>query len=117
MSDDRGELSTAEARSQLARSRLAGTLAEIQARLKPAALAREAIGELRETGQEIASAGLAAVKRHPLRVAGTVAAIGLVAARKWFTRGAPKDTHKETTPAKRRYRKRTPPDATKGTKA
>jgi hypothetical protein len=113
MTDDRAELTTAEQRSQLARSRLAGTLAEIQGRLKPAALAREAIEELRETGQELAIAGVAAAKRNPLRVAGVVAALGLFAARRpiaaLFGKSKP-----ETEPKTKSYSRRKAAAATKG---
>ena len=42
MSNDEPTLAMAEARSDRARRRLAGTLVELQARLNPKALAREA---------------------------------------------------------------------------
>ncbi|MDO7841187.1 DUF3618 domain-containing protein [Sphingomonas immobilis] len=113
MTDERTELTTAEERSQLARSRLAGTLVAIQARLKPAALARDAIDELRETGQELAHAGIAAAKRNPLRVAGVVAAVGLFAARGPIAalfRRKPA----ETEPTPKSYSRRKAAAATKG---
>jgi len=81
---DEGEpsLAVAEARSVRARQRLAGTLVEIQARLNPKALAREAAQELREAGEELAREGLETVKRHPLTAAGMVGAVALFLARK-----------------------------------
>lgn len=82
MSDDSVDLTIAESRAQAARQRLAGTLVELQARLNPKALAREAAQELKETGQEMARDGLDAIKRHPLRVGGVAAAIGLLLARR-----------------------------------
>ena len=81
---DEGEasLAVAEARSARARQRLAGTLVEIQARLNPKALAREAAQELREAGQELAREGMETVRRHPLTFAGVATAIGLFFARR-----------------------------------
>ncbi len=83
MSDDEApSLAVAEQRSARARQRLAGTLVEIQARLNPKALAREAAQELREAGQELAREGLETVKRHPLTMAGVATAVGLFLARR-----------------------------------
>jgi hypothetical protein len=83
MSDeDEPSLAIAEQRSEAARKRLAGTLVEIQGRLNPKALAREAVQELRETGEELAREGLEAARRHPLTVAGIMTAIGLFVARR-----------------------------------
>lgn len=82
MTDDELSLVAAEARSERARRRLAGTLVEIQARLNPKALAREAAQELREAGQELAREGFETVKRHPLTIAGIATAVGLFLARR-----------------------------------
>lgn len=82
MSDDEPSLAVAQARSDRARRRLAGTLVELQARLNPKALAREAAQELREAGEELAREGLETVKRHPLTVAGVATAVGLFLARR-----------------------------------
>ena len=57
MSDDRVDLAVAESQAQTARQRLAGTLVELQARLNPKALAREAVQELKETGAGICARG------------------------------------------------------------
>ena len=75
-------VAVAEQHAATARHRLAATLVEIQARLNPKALAREAAQELREAGEELAREGLATMKRHPLTVAGVVTAIGLFLARR-----------------------------------
>lgn len=82
MSDDEPSLAVAQARSDRARQRLAATLVELQARLNPKALAREAAHELREAGQELAREGLDTVKRHPLTIAGVATAVGLFLARR-----------------------------------
>ena len=66
---------SALARSAAARARLALTLGELQARLSPKALARDAVQELKETGQELARDGVAAAKRHPLTIGGAAAGI------------------------------------------
>lgn len=82
MNDDEPSLAVAQARSDRARQRLAGTLVELQSRLNPKALAREAAQELREAGQELAREGFETVRRHPLTIAGIATAIGLFLARR-----------------------------------
>ncbi|QNQ11505.1 DUF3618 domain-containing protein [Sphingomonas alpina] len=79
---DEPDLAFAKKRSAEAREKLAGTLVELQARLNPKALAREAIQELKEAGQEMAREGLEAAKRHPLTLAGAATAVGIFLARK-----------------------------------
>jgi hypothetical protein len=79
---DEPDLAFAKMRSAEARERLAGTLVELQARLNPKALARDALQELKETGQEMAREGLEAAKRHPLSLAGAATAVGIFLARK-----------------------------------
>ncbi|MGY4397938.1 hypothetical protein ACVWZA_003135 [Sphingomonas sp. UYAg733] len=79
---DEPDLDFAKACSIEARRRLAGTLVELQARLNPRVLAREAMQELKETGQEMAREGLEAAKRHPLTLAGAATAVGIFLARK-----------------------------------
>jgi hypothetical protein len=82
MSEYEPSLAVAEARSERARQRLAATLVEIQGRLNPKALAREAAQELREAGQELAREGLETAKRHPLTIAGVAAGFLLFVARR-----------------------------------
>ncbi|MES2055754.1 MAG: DUF3618 domain-containing protein [Pseudomonadota bacterium] len=79
---DEPDLAFARMRSAEARQRLAGTLVELQARLNPKALAREAIQELKEAGQEVVREGLETAKRHPLTLAGAATAVGIFLARK-----------------------------------
>ena len=76
--DDATDLPAARRRAEAARARLAATLVDLQARLNPRALAREAIGELKEAAQEIGRDGLESLKRHPLTLAGGAAAVGLL---------------------------------------
>ena len=78
---DDSDLAMARLRAERARKRLAGTLVDIQARLKPKALVREALEELKEAAQDIAREGLDELKRHPLTLAGVSAAVGLFLAR------------------------------------
>jgi len=81
MTADDDDLTVAKSRADAARAKLAGTLVEIQARLNPKALAREAAHELKEAAQEIARGGLDSLKRHPITLAGATAAVGLFFAR------------------------------------
>ena len=81
MTGDDEDLATAKRSAESARARLAGTLVDIQARLKPKALLHEAAQDLKEAAQEIARDGLDSLKRHPLTLAGATAALGLLFAR------------------------------------
>ena len=102
---DEPDLVFAKMRSVEARERLAGTLVELQARLNPKALAREAIQELKETGQEMAREGLEAAKRHPLTLAGAATAVGIFLVRKPLSKliselsEPPSDVDTNATPA------------------
>ena len=80
------ELARAEENSSLARKQLAGTMVALQSRLKPSALARDAVEELKEVAGEFAQAGLDTAKRNPLAVAGSVAALSAFFARKPIAR-------------------------------
>jgi hypothetical protein len=64
-----------------ARERLAGTLAEIQGRLAPDKLARNAWDTVREQGRELADDALATARRKPLVTGAIFAAILLFFAR------------------------------------
>ena len=79
--DDATDLPAARRRAEAARKRLAGTLVDLQARLNPKALAREAMGELKEAAQDLARGGVAELKRHPVTLASGAAAIALLLAR------------------------------------
>lgn len=76
------ELSRAEAQSVERRQQLAKTAVALQARLKPSALARDAVEGLKEVGGDLARSGVEAVKRNPLTVVGVATAITAFLARK-----------------------------------
>ncbi len=80
------ELARAEANSADARRQLARTVVALQSRLKPSALAREAIEDLKEAGGEMARSGIEAVRRNPLPAMGVVAALTAFAVRKPIAR-------------------------------
>lgn len=76
------ELNRAQENSVDARQRLTETMIALQSRLKPSALARDALDELKQVAGEMAQAGVDAAKRKPLAVAGAVTALGAFFARK-----------------------------------
>ncbi|QDZ07254.1 DUF3618 domain-containing protein [Sphingomonas panacisoli] len=80
------ELAKAEAQSAESRQQLASTVVALQSRLKPSALARDAIEELKEVGGEIAQAGVDTIKRHPVTTTGVIAAVTAFFARKPLNR-------------------------------
>lgn len=80
------ELVKAEANSVDARRQLAQTVVALQSRLKPSALARDAVEELKEAGGEMARSGIDAVKRNPLPAVGVVALLTAFVARKPLAR-------------------------------
>jgi hypothetical protein len=75
LSGDR--LARAEARSALARARLAATARELKERLKPRHLLEDAIEEARRLGES----GAARARRHPFAVAALVALFSALALR------------------------------------
>jgi hypothetical protein len=76
------ELTRAKENSKGARQRLAQTMIALQLRLKPSALARDALEELKEVAGEMTQAGIESAKRNPLTTASVVAAFGAFFARK-----------------------------------
>jgi hypothetical protein len=76
------ELARAEAQSAESRQQLAKTVVALQSRLKPSALARDAVEELKDVGSEIAKSSVAAVKRNPLPTIGVAALLTTFLARK-----------------------------------
>jgi hypothetical protein len=76
------ELTRAKENSAGARQRLAQTMVALQLRLKPSALARDALEELKEVAGEMAQAGIDSAKRNPVTTASAVAALGAFFARK-----------------------------------
>jgi hypothetical protein len=81
---DEQERSTAEIEAARARVRLTGTLVDLQARLHPRALARDAIEELRDTGIDIVRGALAAAQRNPGPIIGIGATLVAIFARDWL---------------------------------
>jgi len=80
------ELAKAEAQSPDRRQQLASTVVALQSRLKPSALARDAVEELKEVGNEMARAGIDTIKRNPVPTMGVVAALTAFFARKPLAR-------------------------------
>lgn len=80
------ELAKAETNSVDARRQLAKTVVALQSRLKPSALARDAVEELKEVGGEMARSGIESVKRNPLPTVGIVALLTAFFARKPLAR-------------------------------
>ena len=80
------ELVKAEVHSAEARQQLARTVVALQSRLKPSALAREALEDLKEAGGEMARSGVEAVRHNPLPALGVAAALTAFFARKPLVR-------------------------------
>jgi hypothetical protein len=76
------EVAKAEANSAESRQQLADTVVALQSRLKPSALARAAVAELKEIGSDLAESGADTIRRHPAKTMGVVAAITAFFARK-----------------------------------
>ena len=79
-----GELETCEARIREARQRLFATLGEVQQRLRPSALAQDAIESATAGVATVARKGADAVRKRPAATAAVAGAIGLVMARGWI---------------------------------
>lgn len=80
------DLATAEAEALAARQQLTRTMVDIQSRLNPRALVREALDEAREVGSELLHSGLAHVRQHPAPLIGIGATIAGFVARNWFVK-------------------------------
>lgn len=79
------ELAAAEAKSRAARRQLTATMVDIQQRLNPRVLVREALSEAREAGSELLRAGLSQARQNPGPLIGIAAAVTAYLARDWFT--------------------------------
>lgn len=77
MTDPAGRLLAAKADAELARERLSDTVGQLQERLDPQLLVREA----QTVGTAAGLAALDGARRNPRAIAGVVAAIGLFLAR------------------------------------
>ena len=82
MSDSPLSVAAAEVQVVAARRRLTETLTLLKARIAPKSLVHEATQGLITKTQDIAQDGLDMAKRHPLPVAGALAAFGLFLASK-----------------------------------
>jgi hypothetical protein len=80
------ELAKAEVQSAESRQQLANTVVALQSRLKPSALARDAVEELKEIGGEMAQAGIDTIKRNPVPTMGVVAVLTAFLTRKPLAR-------------------------------
>lgn len=74
VTDNERRIARARVKSLEARTRLAATMSEIQGRLTPKVLMREAWEEVRALGGELTDEGLEAAKARPWTVATVVAA-------------------------------------------
>ena len=75
------EIARARAEAEAARHRLMDTAGELQERLKPATLARDAWAGAKAKGADLAEDAVDAVKARPLAATGVAAAIALFLAR------------------------------------
>jgi hypothetical protein len=80
MSDSK--LARAEAQAADRRQRLASTAIALQSRLKPSALARNAVDQIKEVGSDAARTGADTIRRNPLPTAGVIAAFAALILRK-----------------------------------
>ena len=80
------EVAKAEANATDSRKQLAQTVVALQSRLKPSALARDAVEELKEVSGAVAKSGVDAVKRNPLPAIGVAAALTAFFGRKPIAR-------------------------------
>jgi hypothetical protein len=78
------ELSAAEVKSRAARAKLTATMVDIQSRLNPRTLIREAVEEIRDTGVELFRQGIAKARANPGPMIGIAATIAAYVARDWF---------------------------------
>lgn len=80
------DLLAAEAKVQLARTRLFETLGVVQERLKPSNLAQNAVETAAQGVASTARKGAEAVRTRPLVAAAIAGTVGLVFARGWIAR-------------------------------
>lgn len=78
------ELARAEQQATDARRALTETLVDIQRRLNPRTLARDAVEEIRDTAIDIARSALDAAKRNPGPLLGIGAALSFAIGQRWF---------------------------------
>lgn len=78
------DLENAEARIREARQRLFSTIGDVQERLRPSALAQDAVESAAQGVASVARKGAEAVRSRPFAAAAIAGTIGLVMARGWI---------------------------------
>ncbi len=78
------EFALAKVEADEARAALTGTLVDIQARINPRALARDALDELRDAGTDIARKIMVAARRNPAPLIGIGATVIGIFAKDWI---------------------------------
>jgi hypothetical protein len=81
-------LEAARIEAERARRRFGDTMANVQQRLKPGALADQAWTGVKDKGSELADGAVEAVKARPAAAAGAIAALFLFLARRPIVSGA-----------------------------
>lgn len=90
MSEEQKSSTQAALEANRARSRLTSTLVDIQARLRPKALLREAFSELRDTSTDLGQSAIAAARRNPAPfIAVSITLVGFLARHQLFRALAP----------------------------
>ena len=74
-------IAAAERRAAAAHDRMAGTIAALQARLRPATLARSAARDIVDATSSAAQTGIATARKNPAMLAGIATLAGLFLAR------------------------------------
>jgi len=102
------DLDLAQAKSDAARARLTGTLVEIQAKLNPRVLLREAIEDVRSAAADMVRSGLDQARNNPGPWLSLAATGGAYLARQWLNRRARRTAEQadDTPPAPSNHRQR-----------
>lgn len=79
---DATDILAAEARAAAARQRLSSTVGELQERLAPQALAKDAVETLSDAGRKALDTGVETARANPAMVAGGIAALTAFLGRK-----------------------------------
>lgn len=87
---DQERIEAAKLEAERARQRLGTTLATLQQKLKPGALADQAWTGVKDKGSELADGAVGVVKARPAATAGALAALFLFLARRPIVSGAAK---------------------------
>lgn len=93
------ELIAAQAQAEAARTRLFGTLGEVQTRLKPANIAQDAMDSATDKLTTAARRGADAARERPYAAAAIAGGVGLFLARGWVARLFRRKPKPNATPA------------------